>query len=701
MVAKVVDANGQPAPAGTPVYWEVWHGNGNLMYFQTLTDANGLTSNMYTVNPVIGSVAQHSIQSQIHASVGSSPATFYETAAVGDSGFASLERTIDAQGPISGQAGTSATSINVRVWDRATGIDPLNPTGTISGVEVRLVSSQDSPSVACVSGTGADPGTVLTDSTGLATCTPVLSGSGTGQYLILVGGVADNPNFLPICGESYADGGGAAGFFSSSTCLALSVTPPVPGSIVAAGGGSQTANPGQTLPIALTANVKDTNLNVLGNQTVNWTVSPANAGTFPAPSTISNGSGQVQNTFSLSSTANGSFIISATVAGTSLHATFTETAVPLVPPVTLQSLQKVSGDSPVQSVTSGQTFPNPLVVQVYFNNGQAASGVAVNFIVSSGPASVVGSSTVTTDGSGRASVNVVSLSTASQAQVTVTATVGGLVPVTFQLTVIPAGPANIAFFNAADQKPGSISPCSLATVTGNGLVAPSVQGTIVGTPFGPAPTVLAGDSISFPTASGTAQAPIFSVTNINGAQSVTFQVPCEVSVPAAAANGPVPSATVGATIFVGGGSAAVSVPVLAVSPGVYGALGTDGVNRALLARPDGSFVSLANPARRGETVTAFVTGLGPTTPAVGTNQIPPRGTVATVNGIVVPGIAGGGAQLYSLPQLAPDLVGIYEVSFVIPANVGAGNNVGFSIGVIPVGAGVAAYSSLMYIPIGQ
>jgi hypothetical protein len=72
-----------------------------------------------------------------------------------------------------------------------------------------------------------------------------------------------------------------------------------------------------------------------------------------------------------------------------------------------------------------------------------------------------------------------------------------------------------------------------------------------------------------------------------------------------------------------------------------------------------------------------------------------------VNGTVVPGVAGGGAALYSQPQLAADLVGIYEVSFVIPSNVNSGNNVGFSIGLIPVGASTAQYSALMYIPIGQ
>jgi uncharacterized protein (TIGR03437 family) len=287
-------------------------------------------------------------------------------------------------------------------------------------------------------------------------------------------------------------------------------------------------------------------------------------------------------------------------------------------------------------------------------------------------------------------VRLVALTTSVQAQVTVTATFGNLTPVIFQLSVIPPGPTNMVFANAADQKRDSISPCSLATLTGTGL-APGITGTIVGAPFGPAPLILQGDTLAFTAGGYTVQAPIFSISNINGTQSLTFQVPCEVP----------PGVVASVAVAAGGGTATVNEAVLAASPGVYSSLGTDGVTRALLVRADGSFVSLANPARRGETVTAFVTGLGPTTPQVATNQVPPRGTVATVNGTVVPGVAGGGATLYALPQLTPDLVGVYQVSFTIPAPVSSGNNVGFSIGVIPAGAATAQYSNLVYIPVGQ
>ncbi len=677
LVAKVVDATGAPV-VSTTVNWSMY-GNGGLSFDQTVTDTNGLTTNLYAVNPLIGTPSTPYIASQVYAAVGTSTATFYLTqalASAGNLGAAKLVTdSISAPASISGSAGSTGPAITVQIG---------STNGYVSGIEVRLVSAQASPSVSCAPGPAGspvgDPGTVLTDNNGSATCNPILAGSGSGSVFVLLGGVTNNP------GANNGTGGPSG--YDSTYWIPLTVSAPSPGSIQATGGNNQNVTAGQALPTLLTAIVKDTKGNSISGQAVNWSVSPAGSGTFTYKSTVSDSNGQVQNGFTLSGTANGNITITAAIAGTSLvPATFSETAVQMYVPT---NLQKVSGDSPVQSVASGQPFPNPLVVQVYLNNGQAASGVTVNFSVS-GPASFTTPSTPTTDSFGRAQVSLVALTTTSQTQVTVTASVGSVTPVTFQLTVIPPGPTinPSSFVNAADQKVGSVSPCSLATVIGPGI-APSVQGTLVGASFGPGPTSLAGDSITFTASGNTVQAPIFSIANNSGTQSMTFQVPCEVTAGTLAS----------VAVSVSGGSAPVNLSILAASPGVY--QGTDG--RALLVRQDGSFVSPANPARLGETVTAFVTGLGPTTPSVGTNQLPPRGAVATVNGTVVPGVAGGGASLYAFspPQLTPDLVGVYTVSFVIPANAPTNNNnVGFSIGVIPVGAVAAVYSNLTFIAIGH
>jgi uncharacterized protein (TIGR03437 family) len=634
------------------------------------------------VYAIIGSPATPFFSIQLTASVGSSKATFYLTQALpnqGGQGGGNLVNVGPFSKPdsLSGAAGSSGAAISVQVG---------SSNGYVPNVALRLVSSQDSPSVSCApppsGGPVPDPGTVLTDSNGVATCIPVLAGSGSGRFFALLGGLEFNTEVVNDDGTF----GGPAGY-ASTGYIPLTVTAPQPGGIQVTGGNYQSAYASQALSTSLSAIVRDTTQNPIAGQVVNWTCSPSTAGTFTRTSTTSDANGQVQNGFTFSGTANGVVTITATISGTGFQAPFSETALQLL---TVQSFQRVSGDSPVQSAKSGQVFANPLVVQANYNNGQPASGVIVSFSVS-GPASFTTSPTPATDNSGRASVSLLALSTTAQSQVTVTATLGSLQPITFQLTVIPLGPVigATSFFNAADMKPGSVSPCSLAIVTGAGI-APNAQGTVVGAVFGPAPLSLQGTSITFATGGNTLQAPIFSISNANGTQSATFQVPCEASAGAVAS----------VTVAVGGGSATVTLPVLAASPGVYGAVGPDGVTRAVLARADGSFVSLANPARRGETITAFVTGLGPTTPPVSTNQIPPRGAVATVNGTVITGVGVGGvAPLYSIPQLTADLVGVYQVSFVIPANVSSGNNVGFSIGVIPAGSSVANYSNLTYIPV--
>jgi uncharacterized protein (TIGR03437 family) len=512
---------------------------------------------------------------------------------------------------------------------------------------------------------------VLTDATGNATCNPILSGSGSGQFSVLVGGVAAS-----------AATGQPLGYLTS-TNISLSVTAPAPDAIQVISGNNQSATAGQSVPSPLVAVVQSKG-NSVASQTVTWSVSPSGAGTLINTSLSSDQNGRVQTGLLLSSSASGTITVTVSVPNTNVRFSFSVNAVPLV---SLSSLQKIPGGDG-QSVASGQVFPNPLVVAVTNTNGQPATGVTVNFGVNGGPVSLSTAAPVT-NSAGQAQVTATALSVTSQTQVTVTASIGGMSQ-TFTLTVIPPGPAitSNGFVNAADQKLGSLSPCSLATAVGSGLI-PNIQGTLVGAAFGPGPISLSGTSITFPNNPGGDQsAPIFSANNSNGQQSVTFQVPC--STPSGSG--------IAATVSVGGGNANVSLTILAASPGIYGAQGSDGVVRATLARQDGSFVSLLNPARRGETVTAYVTGLGPTTPAVSTNQVPPRGTTATVNGTVVPGLAGGGATL-NYARLTSDLVGVYEVSFVVPTTVTPGNNVGFSIGMIPVGASSAQYSNLIFVPV--
>jgi uncharacterized protein (TIGR03437 family) len=145
------------------------------------------------------------------------------------------------------------------------------------------------------------------------------------------------------------------------------------------------------------------------------------------------------------------------------------------------------------------------------------------------------------------------------------------------------------------------------------------------------------------------------------------------------------------------------VPVLAASPGIFETTMSDGVSRAVAVRPDGSWVTVANPARRGEIVRAYATGLGVTAPTVGTNATAIPGTDAVVQGILIMGVTntagqGEGVQV-STARVAPDLIGVFEIPFLMPMDAATGNNVSFSIGVIPVGSSTPIYSATAKIPI--
>jgi uncharacterized protein (TIGR03437 family) len=264
----------------------------------------------------------------------------------------------------------------------------------------------------------------------------------------------------------------------------------------------------------------------------------------------------------------------------------------------------------------------------------------------------------------------------------VTAQAGGFSQA-FTLTVIPSGPTLTAtsFYNGADFQRGSISPCSIATIIAPGI-APTLQGTVSAGMLGPLPYLMATDAV---TVNGS-QAPIYNVSNANNQQQITIQIPCSVT-----------PGTANVTVNVGGGTATVSVPVNPASPGIFGTPQTNGTYLPVLERPDGSFVTAQNPARRGETLIAFVTGLGATTPSVATNSVAIPGSTTTPQGTIIVGFAANGIPFTSA-VMSPDLIGVFEVAFQIPTNAPTGND-GFSIGLLPVGSGTVYYSVLGTFPV--
>ena len=343
------------------------------------------------------------------------------------------------------------------------------------------------------------------------------------------------------------------------------------------------------------------------------------------------------------------------------------------------SITKVGNDpAPVVIDTS---FATSLVVQVNSSLGPLG-GVVVSFSTSS-PIVVISSSTATTDNSsGQAQITV--QAGASPGTATVTASISGLPAVVFNLTVLPPGPALTAnsFLNAASRQVGAISPCSLATISAAGLTPDGTSDLSPAPFFGRLPLSVHNLSVTF----NNLAAPIVDVAAGSANPEVTVEVPCELA----------PGNSVPVTVNVGLGHASINTAVQAVSPGIFETLMSDGTKRAVVVRDDGSFVDIggavANPARRGENVRIYVTGLGATIPALATNtllnpeaDLQDLAAVANVAGTVTVGIVGApGVQVLSA-RPAPNLIGIYEIKFVLPGSAPTGNNVLLSVGIIPQG----------------
>jgi uncharacterized protein (TIGR03437 family) len=696
MVARVTDANGQPVGLA-PVQWAITSGSfygafpDGTSATTTYTDANGYTSVGFRANsaaPATFSTATLPIV--VTASVANSAAVFNLT--IGqqpDSSitggffnpfiFRDLGGNLGAGTQFTGQIGTTSnTPIKIQA--------SLFLSGTpIPNLAVRLVNmSAGTSTIQCAADAGAGVDTVLTDANGIATCNPIFGGVPNVQgnaYVSIAGGYPQE--------HFTADPTGTAVFpssfyqypFPGAGALVVRSTPAVPGALQLISGSGQSAQPGQAFGAPLTVKLIGTSGAPLPGQAIQWTLTPAGNGSLGSTLTTTDSNGQATNTVTLGGAANGPLTVTAKLQGSTaanLTTTFSLTA---VPSITLTGLAAISGNN--QSALVNTAFGAPLIVQLNASNGPAV-GVPVAFSISGPGTATLSSTSVNTGSNGQAQVTVQANGTAGN--ITVVASAGGFSQ-TFNLVVAPPGPSITAnsFMNAADFQRGALSPCSLATIVAPGL-APGLQGMISGSLFGVLPYQVAGDTVSVAGAS----APIFAVglNTATNQQQLTFQVPCDVT----------PGSSVPVVVNAGAASTTINVPIQPASPGVFQTVMTDGVSRAVLVRPDGSFVSLTNPARRGENLVAFATGLGPATSPVGTNSVAAPQAVVSPKGTVVVGMAGRGLPLISA-QLSDELLGVWLVTFTVPTDVPQGNNVTFSISVIPAGSGTPIASGGTSVPV--
>jgi uncharacterized protein (TIGR03437 family) len=204
--------------------------------------------------------------------------------------------------------------------------------------------------------------------------------------------------------------------------------------------------------------------------------------------------------------------------------------------------------------------------------------------------------------------------------------------------ITAGGVGNAASFAAR------LSPGALATVFGAGFGTTTVQ------PDEPLPTSVAGVSVSI----NGKGAPIYylSPTQIN------FQVPW--STPT--------TGSVNVVVSVAGGNSnTVAVPVSTAAPGLFYLPG----GAAIVQNQDYSLNDPSNPAARGSTIIAYLTGSGPVSPAQSDGISAPAGPLANMNAPYSATIGSANAQV-SFAGLAPDYIGLVQMNIVVPTTLTPG-----------------------------
>jgi uncharacterized protein (TIGR03437 family) len=209
--------------------------------------------------------------------------------------------------------------------------------------------------------------------------------------------------------------------------------------------------------------------------------------------------------------------------------------------------------------------------------------------------------------------------------------------------------------NAASFAPftAGISPGGLITIYGTNLAG--------GTQF--------ASSIPFPTNLGNTQ------VTVNGQNAPIYYVtPGQISVIVPYAVSPTATNTI-ANIQVNNNgtlSNTVSTFINATTPGIF-TIPPGGINYGAVLHADFSLVTAQSPAKIGETISVYLTGLGAVSPAIQDGAAGPVDTLSKTSNTITADISGISATV-SYAGLAPQLAGLYQVNLTIPTGVTAGDN---------------------------
>lgn len=255
-------------------------------------------------------------------------------------------------------------------------------------------------------------------------------------------------------------------------------------------------------------------------------------------------------------------------------------------------------------------------------------------------------------------------------------TVAGVVALA--ATGLRAEIGNLTVASAASFQQGLPYAGSIGAIFCTGL---HVQGVVAAEGV-PLPFSLAGVTV---TVEGVA-APLFAVADLGGYQQINFQVP-------AWSSGPVE--VIVSQNGVQGSTTLAALPASAFAAGEFFRI--PGTQFGVFQHAsDYSLVTPENPARAGEYIIAYATGLPPTNPGAPIGQPAPMSPLSyvpqtqeresidstglAINGSVALFAPGSGREVDTTGRdpvpfmgLAPGTVGLYQINFMLPAGLPQGN----------------------------
>ncbi len=254
-------------------------------------------------------------------------------------------------------------------------------------------------------------------------------------------------------------------------------------------------------------------------------------------------------------------------------------------------------------------------------------------------------------------------SSAATTTVSVQASLAPLAPVTLSIpgqvatnSLAPPAIASRGVVSAASFEQGAdVAPGSIIAIFGSNMASAATSAPSV-----PLPSALAGVKVSI----GGNDAPLFFTNSTQANVQVPFNLP--------------PNSRTQAVLRVtptGSTQEQVAVPEsISIGPAHPGIFLAGVANQGVIVNLQGSVVDAAHPARAGDTVVIYATGLGLTDQTVGTGLPSPSSPVASVTTPVTVTI-GGKTAAVAFAGLTPTLVGLYQVNVIVPAGITPGDAV--------------------------